>query len=72
MGSIGSGSAASYGLQGIQSGFRRLDAMASKLREGPDAAAIVDGKQGQAQLEAGVAVLRASDEMLGTLIDTLA
>lgn len=73
MGSIGPASATGYALRGIQSGMGRVDAMASKLQDRPDdVAAIVDGKLGATQVAASAAVLRTSDEMLGTLIDTLA
>ena len=59
-----SGNTAFYaGLSSIQSGQNRVDQAASQIN-------IVELSQGKIQAELGVKVAKASDEVLGTIIDT--
>lgn len=76
--SFNSSSALSTGLQGLQAGIGRTNQAAGEIAragttgEGDLATSIVDLKIGEQQVKASAAVLRTADEMLGTLIDTLA
>lgn len=69
------------GLQSLQGGQERIERAAGGIARATTAAedgtteltqALVELRVAEAQAEAGVAVLRTADEVLGTLIDTRA
>ena len=64
------------GLQSIRAGFDRLDQAAGRVARGgapgDPAGSLVDMTQARADVGVGVAVVRAADEMVGTLLDVLA
>lgn len=68
----------STGLQGLQAGFGRANQAAGEIAragtsgEGDLATSIVDLKVSEQQVKASAAVVKTADEMLGTLIDTMA
>jgi glycerate kinase len=63
------------GLQSMRAGFDRLDRAAGRLARdgaaGDLAGDLVDLTQAHVEVGAGVAVVRATDEMVGTLLDVL-
>ena len=70
-------SALSSSTQGILAGINRTEISAGRIARGisndPDAAAAMVGlNQGAIDTQASVSVLKAADEMLGTLIDVRA
>ena len=68
-------SAAGSGLAAIAAGTRQLDQDAEQIAtstDGVPVAPLADLKQASLTAEAGAAVLRASDKMLGTLLDMFA
>lgn len=73
---VGMLGAIGYGLQGLTAGFDRLDrAAASIARDGESdrlATNAVDLLKAKHEVRAGVAVLRAADEMTGTILDVFA
>ena len=64
------------GLQSVRAGFDRLDRAAGALARdgaaGDLAGPLVDMAQARAEVGVGVAVVRAADDMVGTLLDVLA
>jgi hypothetical protein len=64
------------GMRGISAGFERLDTAAARIaRDGAGgdlAGNMVDVLKARHQVRASVAVIRAADETIGTLIDVLA
>jgi len=73
--SVTTPSAASSGRAAIATGTAQLDRDAQQIanpRNQDLAGPLTDSKQAQQLTEAGAAVIRASDKMLGTLLDTLA
>ena len=67
------------GLRGIQAGIARADVAAGQIARansptasGDLATAIVGLKVGELQVKASASVVRSGDQMLGTLIDTMA
>lgn len=74
MSSMSIGSVISNGTQGIQSGINRTAIAAGKIAAGiaeaPDAASSMIGlNQGAIETKASASVVKAADDMLGTLID---
>lgn len=77
----GSGSSLQTGLQGVQNGIRKVEQAADEIAssgttESLDpadlATSLVDLKQGELQVKASAEVIETEDEVLGTLLDTLA
>jgi hypothetical protein len=67
--------AASSGLAAIAAGNQQLSQDAAQIANpanGTPVASLVDLSQASFLAEAGAAVIRASDQMLGTLLDTFA
>ncbi len=64
------------GLNGISAGFERLDRAAARIANDGDsrdlAANIVDLQQAKQQVRTNLAVVKAADEMTGTLLDLFA
>ena len=65
-----------HGLQSLTTGFDRLDRAAASVARDPQsdqlASNAVDLLKAKHEVRAGVAVLRASDEMTGTILDVFA
>lgn len=65
-----------HGLEGIATGFNRLDRAATAIARdtGSDRLATnaVDLLRARQEVRAGVAVLRAADDMTGTILDVFA
>lgn len=77
--SVSPGSVLSTGVQGLQAGIGRANQAAGQIaragtsQEGGDlATSLVDLKASEQQVKASAAVIKTADDMLGTLIDTLA
>jgi flagellar hook protein FlgE len=69
----------STGVQGLQAGFGRANQAAGEIARagqpesgGDLASSLVDLKVSENQVKASAAVIKTADEMLGTLIDTMA
>ena len=68
----------STGIQGLQAGMGRANQAAGEIARagatgaGDLATSIVDLKVSEQQVKASAAVIKTADDMLGTLIDTLA
>lgn len=69
----------STGVQGLQAGFSRANQAAGEIAragsgsgEGDLATSLVDLKVSEQQVKASAAVVKTADDMLGTLIDTMA
>ncbi len=66
------------GVQGLQAGFGRANQAAGEIARagttggGDLATSMVDLKVSEQQVKASAAVIKTADDMLGTLIDTLA
>ena len=65
-----------HGLQGLTTGFDRLDRVAASIARDTEsdrlASNAVDLLKAKHEVRAGVAVLRAADEMTGTILDVFA
>lgn len=76
------GSALGAGVQGVHSGIQRASEAAVAIAAGPPAnregeaadlaSSLVELKLGEQQVVASTQVVKSADEMIGTLIDTLA
>jgi hypothetical protein len=72
----------STGIQGLQAGFGRANQAAGEIAragttadtagKGDLATSLVDLKVSEQQVKASAAVIKTADDMLGTLIDTMA
>jgi hypothetical protein len=66
-------SALSHAASGLDAGFARLDRAADRIAQaGPEPEAAVDLLTARHEVAANAAVVRAADDMVGTLLDVMA